>query len=141
MTQITFCTIFNKKVTHVLKYLFRLIKGQMSFGNVFEIPVIVPLPLSAAEKALCYSGGRVGHGPFVTWFCKAQRPCSFLTVFSAFLKTYPALNTRQFHEFFSAKSLLINNFLVSGCILTEKKHTSIDIYQLFSVVKNVCTAK
>lgn len=100
MTQITFCTIFNQKVTHVLKYLFRLIKGQMSFGNVFEIPVIVPLPLSAAEKALCYSGGRVGHGPFVTWFCKAQRPCSFLTVFSAFLKTYPALNTHQFHEFF-----------------------------------------
>lgn len=38
----------------------------MSLGNVFEIPVIVPLPLSAAEKALCYSGGRVGHGPFVT---------------------------------------------------------------------------
>ena len=41
-------------------------KAQMSFGNVFESPVIVPLPLSAAEKALCYSGGRVGHGPFVT---------------------------------------------------------------------------
>ena len=86
----------------------------------FEILVIVPLPLSAAEKALCYSRGRVGHGPFVTWFYKAQRPCWFLTGFSAFFKTYSALNTRQFHEIFSAKSLLINNFLVSGCVLTEK---------------------
>jgi hypothetical protein len=38
----------------------------MSLGNVFEIPVIVPLPLSAAEKALFYSKGRVGHEPFVT---------------------------------------------------------------------------